>query len=312
MTIAIYSHEDCLRHDPGPGHPESPARLRVILEALKDAPFAGELAFLEAPAGSDEQVLLAHDSALLAHIRAAAPSQGRVSLDPDTHLSPGSLEAALRGVGGACRGVQDLLEGRYETAFCATRPPGHHATAARAMGFCLFNHAAIAALLAQGLGLERVALVDFDVHHGNGSQDILAGKQGILYVSTHQSPLYPGTGWEEDNIAGNIANFPLPSGSDGGRYRALFEARIQPLLEDFRPQLILASAGFDAHQGDPLASLALHEDDYRWIGGRLRELAQPHGQGRVLGFLEGGYNLQVLGKSARAFVEGLIEAARPA
>lgn len=308
MTIAVHTHEDCLGHDPGAHHPENPRRLQVVLEALRASPLAMTLAPREAVLGTDEQILLAHTPEHLRLVRETAPAEGRAALDGDTIMSPGSLDAALRAVGAACAAVDELVNGEVNRAFCATRPPGHHATPDRAMGFCLFNHAAIAALHARERhGLERIALVDFDVHHGNGSQDILAGREGILYVSTHQSPLYPGTGSEDDEVPDNILNVPLPSGTDGAAYRRAFEERIEPRLHRFAPQLVLVSAGFDAHRLDPLAGLALDEDDYRWIGRRLGGLAREHAGGRVLAILEGGYNLEVLGASVSAFLEGLAE-----
>ena len=308
MTIAVYTHADCLRHDPGPGHPESPDRLRVILDEMRASRLAADLAFAEAPVGTWEQILLAHQPEHPERIRAAAPASGLVALDGDTLMSPGSLDAALRAVGAACQAVDDLLDGRFAAAFCATRPPGHHATPQRAMGFCLFNHIAIAALYARHeRGLDRVAIVDFDVHHGNGSQDILEGRQGLLYISTHQSPLYPGSGGRGENIEGNILNIPLPGGTAGEDYRKRFAAEVEPALDAFRPQLLLASAGFDAHRRDPLAGLALTEEDYRWIGGRLKAAASRHCQGRLLSVLEGGYNLEALGPSATAYLEGQLD-----
>lgn len=305
MNIAIYTHKDCLAHDPGQSHPESPDRLRVVLERLKSGTLEG-LEFLEAPEGNDDQVLLAHSLQHLAHVRESVPATGNAALDGDTVMSPASLGAALRCVGGACKGVDDLATGRCQLAFCATRPPGHHATRGHAMGFCIFNHIAIAALHARVHdGISKVAIVDFDVHHGNGTQDIILGREGILYISTHQSPLYPGSGQPGENVPGHIINFPLPSGTDGDVYRPLFETKVLPQLEDFAPDLLLVSAGFDAHLKDPLASLGLVEEDYRWIGQQLKNLAQRHCGGRILSVLEGGYNLDVLGPSVEAYLEGL-------
>lgn len=303
MTFAIYTHPDCLLHEPGPAHPESPARLSAVLTALRQSPRRVRLVWPAVTAAGEDEVLLAHSRAHWERLCRAAPQQGRVALDADTQLSPGSLRAALLALGAACQGVDDLLAGRCTAGFCATRPPGHHATAERAMGFCLLNHCAIAALHARRRGLARVAVLDFDVHHGNGSQDILADREGILYLSTHQSPLYPGTGLEEEAVAGNIRNLCLPAGCDGSAYRRRFLAEVLPLLQDFAPQLLLVSAGFDAHARDPLAGLCLEEADYRWLGVTLRGLAG----GRVLAMLEGGYNLEVLGPSVLAFIEGLMD-----
>jgi acetoin utilization deacetylase AcuC-like enzyme len=305
--IHIYHHNDCLAHDPGTGHAENAGRLGVIMAALRSAPFRDKLEYVAAPLGSDGQILLAHTPAHLALIKASAPTEGRKALDSDTTMSPGSLAAALRGVGGACLGVDELLAGKTKHAFCLTRPPGHHATPKRAMGFCIFNHVAIAALYAMHQHhLTRVAIVDFDVHHGNGTQDILSGKPGMLYLSTHQSPLYPGTGALSDNRPGNIVNVPLASGTGDGAYQAIFTDDVLPELHAFKPQLLLVSAGFDAHVSDPLASIALTEKTYEWLGRQLRELANTHAEGRLLSVLEGGYNLDVLGSSVAAYMAGTL------
>jgi len=305
--IHIYHHTDCLTHDPGATHPESPGRIRAILEALQNVPFREQLRYLDAPPGTAAQILLAHAPAHLRHVQELAPVAGHRALDPDTILSPGSLAAALRGVGAACAGVDALLSGSTNHAFCLTRPPGHHATAARAMGFCVFNQVAIAALYAQQAhGLQRIAVVDFDVHHGNGTQDILRERAGLLYVSTHQSPLYPGSGTPDENLPGNIHNVPLPAGTGDSQYRALFTTQILPELEQFRPQLLLVSAGFDAHRLDPLAGINLVDATYAWLGGELRKVAAIHAGNRLLSVLEGGYNLQVLGASVAAYLGGTL------
>jgi acetoin utilization deacetylase AcuC-like enzyme len=307
QSTYVYSHDDCLLHEPGASHPECPARLRVVHEALQNSASADRLRFLEAPPGSDAQVLLAHTAPYLARVRALHALGGSTPLDPDTILSPGSLQAALRGVGAACAAVDALLQGDCRHAFVLTRPPGHHATADQAMGFCIFNHAAIAALYAQQQKhLQRVVVVDFDVHHGNGTQDILRDHSGLLYVSTHQSPLYPDTGFEDENQSGNIANIPLPAGLDGAAYRQLFSAQVLPLLRVHQPELLIVSAGFDAHTRDPLAALNLREADYAWLGGQLRALADECAEGRLLSVLEGGYNLDVLGRSVEAYVSACV------
>ncbi|MEY4642566.1 MAG: hypothetical protein RLZZ227_2560 [Pseudomonadota bacterium] len=301
----IYHHNDSLTHDTGPQHAENPGRISVIMAALRGTHFTQPLDYVAAPLGRDAQVLLAHTEAHLRLIKANAPTEGRRPLDPDTVMSPGSLNAALRGVGGACLGVDDLMQGATKHAFCITRPPGHHATPDRAMGFCLFNHVAVAALHAmQQHRLQRVAIVDFDVHHGNGTQDILNGRAGMLYVSTHQSPLYPGTGREEENRKGNIHNVPLPAGTGDDSYRQIFTDEVLPELAAFKPQLLLVSAGFDAHKADPLAGIALTETTYAWLGRQLRQAANEYAQGRLLSVLEGGYNLDVLGASVAAYIEG--------
>jgi acetoin utilization deacetylase AcuC-like enzyme len=272
---------------------------------LRSASFARPLEYAAAPLGTDEQILLAHTEAHLALIRASAPEEGRRSLDPDTVMSPGSLNAALRGVGAACAGVDDLMQGKAKHVFCATRPPGHHATPNRAMGFCIFNQIAIAAIHAMKQHkLDRVAVVDFDVHHGNGTQDILLGKAGMLYVSTHQSPLYPGSGQPEENREGNILNVPLLGGTGDTTYQNIFAGEVMPALDAFKPQLLLVSAGFDSHRAGPLAGIALTEKTYRWLGQQLRAIANAHAGGRLLSVLEGGYNLDVLGPSVAAYING--------
>jgi acetoin utilization deacetylase AcuC-like enzyme len=307
MSVTIYSHPDCLAHDPGPGHVESPARLKSVLEALKNSPLDESLSYIDAPLGTDEQVLLAHTSALLLELKEAVPESGYAALDSDTVLSSGSLQAALRGTGAICQAIDDLVAGTTTSAFCATRPPGHHATPDTAMGFCLINHIAIGALYAQKkYGLDRIAVVDFDVHHGNGSQDILQDKEGILYISTHQSPLYPGTGQVGQNRKGNILNVPLPTGVAGDVYREVFTGTVLTALSAFHPQLVLVSAGFDAHHDDPLASLALREDDYQWLGSKLKHTANAYADGKIAAVLEGGYNLDALGSCVVAFVDGLV------
>jgi acetoin utilization deacetylase AcuC-like enzyme len=266
MTL-IYHHNDCLSHDPGHFHAENPGRLSVVMAELRSAQFAKPLEYAAAPLGTDEQVLLAHTEAHLKLVKANAPAEGRRPLDPDTVMSVGSLTAAMRAVGAACAGVDDLMQRKTQHVFCATRPPGHHATPNRAMGFCIFNQVAIAAIYAmRQYKLERVAIVDFDVHHGNGTQDILLGRQGMLYISTHQSPLYPGTGNVEENRDSNILNVPLVGGTGDASYQGIFADEIMPVLDAFKPQFVFVSAGFDAHKADPLAGIALTEKTYKWLG----------------------------------------------
>lgn len=307
MKLALYTHPDCINHDPGPGHAESPARLQRVINELRTSWLSDQLDFREAPLAAEALLELAHSKALISALKAVAPDQGYVAIDGDTVMSPGSWHAALRAVGAACQAVDDLLDGSIGTAFCATRPPGHHATRNTSMGFCLFNQVAIAALHAQARGLKRVAVIDFDVHHGNGSQDILEGRDGIFYLSTHQSPLYPGTGSEAENRPGNILNLPLPSATDGELYRQIFNQKALPALADFAPELVLVSAGFDAHASDPLAGLALREEDYQWLGSTLKTLAADHAGGRLAAVLEGGYDLDALASSVLAFLDGLTE-----
>lgn len=305
--IYLYHHNDCLAHDPGPAHPENAGRLNACMAALRSASFHRQVEYIAAPEGSDDQILLAHSPHMLDLVKATAPKEGRRSLDADTTMSPGSLMAALRGVGAACKGIDDLMAGACLHAFCLTRPPGHHATPSRPMGFCIFNQIAIAALYAmQRHGLQRVAIVDFDVHHGNGTQAILNGKPGMFYLSTHESPHYPGSGARAENRVDNILNVPLRAGTDDQEYREIFASEIIPALNAFKPQLLLVSAGFDAHINDPLANLGLLEATYEWLGRQLRKVANTHANGRLLSVLEGGYNLDVLGQSLVAYIEGTL------
>ncbi len=306
MSLAIYTHTSCLQHDTGKGHPESAARLDNILTTLRLSSLASQLAWEDAMPAAEEQVLLAHTPEHLSRIRAAIPQTGLAALDADTIISSASLDAALHASGAACQATDAILDGSYRMAFCATRPPGHHATANKAMGFCLFNHIAIAALHARKQGVERIAIVDFDVHHGNGTQDILLGKTGLFYLSTHQSPHYPGTGSEAENRPGNILNIPLPAGTSDRSYQEVFREDALPALHAFAPQLLLVSAGFDAHRADPLAGMALSDETYLWLGQILADVAAYHCDGKLLAVLEGGYALPVLGKSVLAFIQGLL------
>lgn len=294
----IYSHLDCLQHDPGYGHPENPKRLETILDNIAH--------YEPAPLGNEQQVLLAHTSEMLEHIKAIAPNEGLAQIDADTLMSAGSMQAALRATGAACKAIDLLIAGNIQHVFCATRPPGHHATSNQSMGFCLFNHIAIAALYAQQeYDLARIAIVDFDVHHGNGTQDIVKDKKGLFYISTHQSPFYPGTGSEAENIPGNILNIPLASGTGHSAYQLIFSEQVIPALRDFKPQLLLVSAGFDAHHKDPLASFDFSELTYQWLGQRLAAIAEEYCQSRMLSVLEGGYNLEALSTSIQAYLNGI-------
>jgi acetoin utilization deacetylase AcuC-like enzyme len=303
--VAIYTHAACLVHDPGPGHAERPARLPAVTEALRAA-FPGMLDWREAPRVSRGDLLRVHAAALLHTVLETRPAQ-RVMLDPDTALSPGSAEAALRAAGAAVAAIDAVVAGDIARAFCAVRPPGHHATADTAMGFCLFNNIAVAAAHALAMhGLERVAIADFDVHHGNGTQAIFEHDPRVLFASSHQSPLYPGTGYANERGVGNILNAPLPPQADGAAFRAAWTTSLLPALDDFRPQLLLVSAGFDAHRRDPLAQLQLEADDYAWLTARLRAIANRHARGRIVSTLEGGYDLQALGECTVAHVGALL------
>ncbi|HVX04706.1 MAG TPA: histone deacetylase family protein [Rhodanobacteraceae bacterium] len=304
--MRLYTHPACLDHDPGIGHPESPARLRAVLQAL-DSPQFAAIERVEAPLATREQLERAHGTEYLDRIFASAPSQGAARLDPDTVMSPGSLEAALRAAGAACAATDAVLARETRRAFCAVRPPGHHATRHEAMGFCLFNSVAIAAAHAlDAHRLDRVAIIDFDVHHGNGTQAIFRHDPRVRYASSHQMPLYPGTGDASEHGAGNIFNAPLPPESGSDEFRAAWDEKLLPELNQFRPQLLLISAGFDADARDPLAQLRLVPEDYAWITQRLVELADRHADGRIVSALEGGYDLEALREDVAAHVAALM------
>ena len=308
--MRIYTHAACLGHDPGGSHPESPARLRAVLQAL-DAPQFAALPRLEAPRATREQLERAHEAAYVDRIFASVPGEGHARLDPDTVMSPGSLEAALRAAGAACAATDAVLGDETRRAFCAVRPPGHHATHGEAMGFCLFDSVAVAAAHALAVhGVKRVAIVDFDVHHGNGTQDIFRHDVRVMYASSHQMPLYPGTGAASEHGDGNIFNAPLAPGAGSIEFRAVWDKTLLPELDMFRPELLLISAGFDAHARDPLADLKLATDDYTWITRRLGELADRHADGRIVSALEGGYDLVALGDCSAAHVAALAGPAR--
>ncbi|RKF17227.1 histone deacetylase family protein [Roseovarius spongiae] len=304
MTTALLTHADCLRHATPPGHPERVARLEHLLAALEGK----VLERMEAPLAEEADLLLAHSAEHVETIRAAEPAAGAAQLDPDTYISPGSLDAALRGVGGAVRAVDMVLAGEAANAFVACRPPGHHAERATPMGFCLFGTVAIAAKHAlERHGLGRVAIVDFDVHHGNGTQDIAWDDPRILFCSTHQMPLFPGTGDPgETGVDGNILNVALHDGAGGSAFRQVMEAQVLPAVDAFAPELLLVSAGFDAHRDDPLAGLMLEDSDFTWITERLCDLADKHCGGRLVSNLEGGYDLAALARCAAAHVDVLI------
>jgi acetoin utilization deacetylase AcuC-like enzyme len=304
--MLLYTHPACLLHDAGPGHPESPSRLQAVLEAL-DADRFAMLDRIEAPRATRAQLERVHSADLIDLIFDSVPAEGYVRVDPDTVTCPHSLEAALRAAGGVVAAIDALIDGNTLRAFCAVRPPGHHATPHRAMGFCLFNSVAIGAAHALARGVDRVAIIDFDVHHGNGTQDIFWDDPRVMYASTHQWPLYPGTGARTETGAGNIVNAPLPPGSGSGDFRAACQAIVLPALRSFQPQLVMISAGFDAHQLDPLADMNLVADDYAWITAELVEIARSFAGGRVVSSLEGGYSLTALRQSAAAHVAAMMD-----
>jgi acetoin utilization deacetylase AcuC-like enzyme len=307
MTTLLLSHPACLDHVNPMGHPERPDRIRAIERALEQEKFQG-LAREQAPMASIEMIALAHPLDYVEQVREAAPKEGMVRLDADTTMSPGTFEAVMRAAGGAVQAVDEVMTGKVANAFVATRPPGHHAETATPMGFCLFNNAAIAARHAQKQhGAERVAIVDFDVHHGNGSQDIFWNDASVMYCSTHQMPLYPGTGAVSERGSKNtIVNAPLRPGDGGDEFRDAMESVVLPRLEGFAPDLIIISAGFDAHMRDPLANLNFLEPDYTWVTQKLMEVADHRAKGRVVSLLEGGYDLEGLSRSVAAHVTALM------
>ncbi len=299
-----YTHPACLDHDTGPGHAECPERLEAVLEAVYAA--FPQLEWIEAPRATRGQLLRVHDPMLLGLVLDSHPLQ-RIPLDPDTVLSPGSAEAALRAAGAGVAATEAVLNGETDVAFCAVRPPGHHATAGVAMGFCLFDSIAVAAAHAlEKFGLARVAIVDFDVHHGNGTQAIFEHDARVMYLSSHESPLYPGTGQRSERGVGNLVNVPLPAGTDGAAFRRAWREQLLPALDQFAPQLLLVSAGFDAHRRDPLAGLSLEAEDFAWLTAELGALAARHADGRIVSMLEGGYDLQALGECSVAHVGALL------
>ena len=308
MTTALISHPDCLNHVTPQGHPERVARLEAINDILSRPEFDGLLR-VEAPLAEPADIVLAHPQRYVDRIARAVPSQGFVSLDADTHMSPGTYRAALRAAGANLRAVDLVMDGTAANAFCAVRPPGHHAEIETAMGFCLFGNAVIGARHAlERHGLDRVAIVDFDVHHGNGTQDLVWDDARILFASTHQMPLYPGSGHPNETGAhGQIVNVPLAPNTGSREFRAAMERIVLPAIDAHAPDLIVISAGFDAHRNDPLANLNWDESDFAWATEEILSLAATHAGGRVVSTLEGGYDLDGLAASVAAHVRVLME-----
>ncbi|MCB1408061.1 MAG: histone deacetylase family protein [Rhodobacteraceae bacterium] len=308
MSTLFFTDPACLDHVTPEGHPERVDRLRTILSALDDPVFDALDRRQAAPAAVAE-LLRCHPQSYVDQIRAAVPVLGQVQLDADTWISSGSWDAALNGLGALLGALDAVMSGEGRNAFAAIRPPGHHAETAKPMGFCLFGNAAIAAKRAlDHHGLARVAVLDFDVHHGNGTQDLLWTEDRALFVSSHQFPLWPGTGRADETGAhGNVINLPLPPGTDGPAFRAAWDEQVFPRIDSFAPELILVSAGFDAHRDDPLAQLALEVQDFDWITRRICDLADRHAGGRVVSALEGGYNLDALAASTAAHIKVLME-----
>jgi acetoin utilization deacetylase AcuC-like enzyme len=313
MKTGLFSHTDCLGHAPPRGHPECPARLEAVLKALDGPEFRG-LRRETAPPASRESLLRVHASSMVGDILdrldGEARAAGYAAIDGDTVMSPGSATAALRAAGAVIAAVDSVMAGATDNAFCAVRPPGHHAERARAMGFCLFNNIAAGAMHARAVhGLSRIAVVDFDVHHGNGTQDIFFDDSNLFYASTHQMPLYPGTGFaNERGVAGNVLNRPLRPGAGSTDFRAIYSDFVLPELESFAPEFIFISAGFDAHRDDPLAQLNLVDDDFHWVTREICAIAARVCGNRVVSSLEGGYDLDALARSSAAHVRALMEA----
>jgi acetoin utilization deacetylase AcuC-like enzyme len=303
MGTMIIHHDDCLRHEPGSKHPESALRVKAVLSGLDDL---RGVQYLPAPLALSEQIAAVHPLEFWSDMQEREPRKGRVALDADTYLSPGSIDAARRASGGLCFAIDQLVNDMAANAFCVVRPPGHHSETELAMGFCLLNHVAIGARHAlQTDSIERVAIIDFDVHHGNGTQQVFEQSPEVMYVSSHQFPLYPGTGHIDEIGCGNILNLPLAPGDGSTAFRKTWNLTGLPAIHSFDPDLILISAGFDAHERDPLGQLELCDSDYRWITEEICDLADDCSSGRVVSILEGGYDLKALASAGRQHVKGL-------
>jgi len=305
MPTALISHSDCVRHEISPGHPECPQRIDAISDQMKKQDIFDYLQHHEAPRATPEQLMLAHPESYVNMIHSKSPANGSIQLDPDTAMNCFTLDASLRGAGAGVLAVDQVISGAANNAFCLTRPPGHHAEKIQAMGFCFFGNIAIAARHAiKTHGLERVAIVDFDVHHGNGTEDIVDSDPNILFCSSFQHPFYPG-GYR-DNVTDQRVNVPLNSGCSSADFRGAITDTWLPALESFKPQMIFISAGFDAHMDDPLASLNLQDNDFVWITRKIMDVADRHAGGRIVSMLEGGYSLPALGRCATAHTRELM------
>ncbi|MSO69470.1 MAG: histone deacetylase family protein [Alphaproteobacteria bacterium] len=304
----LFTHKACIAHDPGAGHPERPDRLRAVMARLDQPAFAA-LERREAPLASREAIARVHDAKLVEAILEAVPKAGHVAIDADTRMSPQSGEAASRAAGALIAAVDAVMKGEADNAFCAVRPPGHHAEPARPMGFCLFNNIAIGAAHARAAhGVKRIAMLDFDVHHGNGTQAFVEADADYFFASSHQWPLYPGTGAASETGVGNVVNVPLRAMAGSAEFRAAWADKVLPALDRFAPELVMISAGFDAHRDDPLGGLQLVEADYEWVTNELARLAKRHAKGRLVSTLEGGYDLDALAASTAAHVTALMAA----
>lgn len=305
MSIGIITHHDCLLHDMAPEHPECPARISAIDRQIVHDGFNYEMRFLDAPKATRAQLMRVHDADYIDEIFRLSPERGSVALDPDTSMTSFTLNAALRAAGAVVEAVDLIHEGELNRAFCLVRPPGHHAEHNRAMGFCIFNNIAVGVTHARSLGAGRIAIADFDVHHGNGTEDIVQGMEDVLMLSSFQHPFYPHTG--TDSRAVNVVNVPLEAGTDGVVFRKAIEQYWLPALEAFRPEWLFISAGFDAHKSDPMGGLQLTEEDYAWVTRQLCRVAEDYGEGRIVSSLEGGYHLDALGRSVCAHLDAMIE-----